>query len=118
LHPSVLRAIKTTIDHADKAEKEILICGEMAGSHIYAPILVGLGARNLSMNVRAISRVRNVIRSISSAKARELSASLLLCDSAVDAERTLLQFYSEHWPSIFSENFMANTMLARGTKAN
>jgi len=118
LHPSVLRAIKSTIDFADKAEKEILICGEMAGSHIYAPILVGLGARNLSMNVRAISRVRNVIKSISSAKARELSASLLLCDSAVESERKLLQFYSEHWSSIFPENVMSKTMLARGTKAN
>ena len=117
LHPSVLRAVKSTIDAAKQVGKEVLVCGEMAGSHIYAPILVGLGARNLSMNVRAISRVRNVIKSISSETAGELAGALLACDSAKKSEKTLLEFYSKHWTSVFPKDFMSNSMLARAGTA-
>ena len=117
LHPSVLKAIKSTIDVGVESGKEVLICGEMAGSHIYAPVLVGLGARNLSMNVRAISKVRNVIKSISFESAHEMSSQLLRCDSALESEQSLLDFYSSHWSSVFPKDFMANSMLARNRGA-
>ncbi len=113
LHPSVLVAIKSVIDASLRAGKEILVCGEMAGSYLYAPILVGLGATNLSMNVRAISRVRNIINSISARKARELAALLLRCESAKESERALLDFYEKNWPVIFPRDLLLQSMLAK-----
>src|SRR5207253_7388060 len=51
LHPAILRALKKVVEAAEKFEKPLIICGEMAGSPVYATILVGLGARELSMNI-------------------------------------------------------------------
>ncbi len=110
LHPSVLTAVKWTLDTAEKFGREAIICGEMAGSHVYAPILVGLGARNLSMNVRVVSRVRNVIRSISEGAAREIATDLLGATSAREGELMLLAFYREKWGDIFPTDLMLHTM--------
>ena len=43
------------------------MCGEMAGEPLYAPILLGLGVDELSMNPQAIPLVKNAIRSINTA---------------------------------------------------
>lgn len=109
LHPSVLAAIKTTLDVAHGFGREVVICGEMAGSHVYAPILIGLGARNLSMNVRVVSRMRNIIRSISEKDAKEIALGLLECDSARDGERKLLEFYGSRWRDVFPKDIMFHT---------
>ena len=37
LHPAVLRAIRSVVDAAAAAGKELVACGEMAGSPYYAP---------------------------------------------------------------------------------
>lgn len=113
LHPAVLRAIKRVVAVADEAGKELLVCGEMAGSFLYAPILVGLGVRNLSMNVRAISRVRNILKSISAETASRLAESLLDCSSAKESEQVMLSFYERNWPNIFPRSLLVQTTLAR-----
>ncbi len=41
----------------------VSICGEMAGDPVVAPVLLGLGLRELSMNAVAIPEVKNIIRS-------------------------------------------------------
>jgi phosphotransferase system enzyme I (PtsI) len=42
------------------------MCGEMAAEPLYAPILLGLGVDELSMNPQAIPLVKDAIRSIDS----------------------------------------------------
>ncbi len=64
LHPAVLRAIKSVLEPANKAGKPVIMCGEMAGSPYYVPVLIGLGATELSMNVHSISKVRNMVAGI------------------------------------------------------
>jgi phosphoenolpyruvate-protein kinase (PTS system EI component) len=54
LHPAVLRAIRTVIDVTTRAGKPLVLCGEMAGSPYYLPLLVGMGATELSMNVNSL----------------------------------------------------------------
>lgn len=83
LHPSVLRAIHQVIRAADTAGKTVSICGEAAADARVACLLVGLGARTLSMNPRSASRVRFAIRAMSAAKLTELGDQALACDSAL-----------------------------------
>ncbi len=52
LHPAVLRAIKMVVAAGEKAEIPVIVCGEMAGSPLYVPILIGLGVTELSMNIK------------------------------------------------------------------
>ena len=61
LNGAVLGLIKHVIDSGEKLKKEISVCGEMAGDPLYAPLLVALGIRNLSMHPAALPRVKNIL---------------------------------------------------------
>ncbi len=65
LHPAILRMIKRTCEVAKEKGIRTYMCGEMAGEPLFAPILLGLGVDELSMNPQAIPQVKNAIRSIS-----------------------------------------------------
>ncbi len=80
LHPAVLRALKQTADAAHKAGKPISICGELASDPIAVVLLMAMGYDTLSMNARALPRVKWVIRQISLAHAKELLVEVLKMD--------------------------------------
>jgi phosphotransferase system enzyme I (PtsI) len=83
LHPSVLRAIRQVVRTATAAGKPVSICGEAAADARFACLLVGLGARTLSMNPISASRVRFAIRAMSGATLTSLGEQALACDSAL-----------------------------------
>lgn len=58
LHPAFLRLIKQIVEAAHKENKEVGICGEMAGNPLYIPILIGLGFDSLSMAPMVISDIK------------------------------------------------------------
>ncbi|TLY96992.1 MAG: phosphoenolpyruvate--protein phosphotransferase [Gammaproteobacteria bacterium] len=64
LHPAVLRLIQFSIEAAARRGMPISLCGEMAGEPRFAPLLLGLGLRNLSMTPRNIPRVKQRIRGL------------------------------------------------------
>jgi phosphotransferase system enzyme I (PtsI) len=70
LHPAILRMIKRTCDAGREKGIKTYMCGEMAGEPLYAPILMGLGVDELSMNPQSIPLVKNAIRSIRAAGLR------------------------------------------------
>lgn len=86
---SVLRIMKYVIEVANKNNIPLTLCGEMAGTSFYTPVLLGLGLKNFSMSVFSIAGVKNVIRSVSikeceklvfdmmNSKSNDLSKSLL-----------------------------------------
>ncbi len=64
LNPAVLRLIQKVIKVAKQTNKPVTLCGEMAGSPEYIPLLVGMGLSDLSMNPCALPEARKIIRSI------------------------------------------------------
>ncbi|MEX1107596.1 MAG: phosphoenolpyruvate--protein phosphotransferase [Dongiaceae bacterium] len=62
LHPAVLRLIQFTTEAALRARIPISVCGEIAGDPRYAPLLIGLGIRELSMTANSLPRVKQRIR--------------------------------------------------------
>jgi len=103
LHPSVLRAVKIVLTAAEKKGIPVIICGEMAGSPVYVPILLGLGATELSMNVNSIGRVRRVVSSIALEEARKLVVNLETCRTPDEVENAVAEFYQKNWSHLFSE---------------
>ena len=101
LHPAVLRAVKKIIEASEKSGKPLVVCGEMAGSPFYAPILVGFGANDLSMNVNSIPRVRKVLENIAFEEAAEIAKSLLSCKTADESEQLLRQNLHAKWSHLF-----------------
>ncbi len=101
LHPAVLRAIKTVLQAADKKGIPVIICGEMAGSPVYIPILIGLGATEISMNVNSIPRVGKIVAAIAFEEARELIGNLESCRTADEVEAAVSIFYQKKWSHLF-----------------
>jgi len=89
LHPAVLRLIALTVEGAETHGRWVGVCGELAGDELAAPLLLGLGVRELSMAGAAIAAVKHAVRSTTLDDARALAARALGCPSAA-AVRNML----------------------------
>lgn len=107
LHPAVFRALKQVILAGREADKPVIVCGEMAGSPFYVPLLIGAGARELSMNVNSIQNVRRLISGITTEDATSLFEYVMKCRSADEAENELRAFYVENWSELFPPDLLS-----------
>lgn len=60
-HPAVLKLLQHVIRSANRMNKSVSVCGEMAGDVHYIRLLLGLGLRNFSMNPNRLLSVKNLI---------------------------------------------------------
>ena len=72
LHPSLLRLIGGVAKAAKDAGIPVTVCGEMAGEPMIAPILIGLGIRELSMSAVSVPEVKAMIRTMNVADSEAL----------------------------------------------
>ncbi|MCK5445235.1 MAG: phosphoenolpyruvate--protein phosphotransferase [Rhodospirillaceae bacterium] len=77
LHPSVLRLIQMSIDAALRCRIPISICGEVAGDPRFTALLLGLGVHELSMSAHAIPAVKQRVREIDLAAARDRAQAIM-----------------------------------------
>jgi phosphotransferase system enzyme I (PtsI) len=101
LHPAVIQAVSLVLDAAEFAHIPVTVCGEMAGSPFYVPLLLGLGARELSMNVNSIHRVRRLIAGISVKDCRSLVDVVRSHETATETESYLRLYYRQNWSHLF-----------------
>jgi phosphoenolpyruvate-protein phosphotransferase (PTS system enzyme I) len=101
LDPSVLKAIDLVVKAADIAGKQMLVCGEMAGSPFYTPILIGLGVRELSMNSGSIPRVRRVVEGLALEETQVLIERAKECRSSDEVESILRTAIHDKWPHLY-----------------
>ena len=90
MHPAILRLIDNTMKAAASSGISVSVCGEMAGDAEVAPLLAGLGLRELSMNSVAIPGVKNAIRKYSMAGLEKLAKEALEMPDG-DAVRSLVR---------------------------
>ena len=64
-HPAILRLIHQVVEVGRKANISVALCGEMAGDPLCAPILLGLGIDELSLNAARIPIIKKIIRALS-----------------------------------------------------
>ncbi|HEY0543785.1 MAG TPA: putative PEP-binding protein, partial [Pyrinomonadaceae bacterium] len=102
LHPSVLESIRRTLVAAEAASIPAVVCGEMAGTPAYAVMLIGLGAKELSMTPYSLPRVRRVVAGIRQSDAREIAMRSLECETADDVEELVRTEFSTRWPQLFT----------------
>jgi phosphoenolpyruvate-protein phosphotransferase (PTS system enzyme I) len=89
LHPGVLRLIKGVIDTAHSAGINIGMCGEMAGDPLFIKVLIGMGLNEFSMSSISIPTIKEIIRNISLAEAKELTLKVMSFSSAEEIENFL-----------------------------
>jgi phosphotransferase system enzyme I (PtsI) len=89
LHPAVLRLIAGVAEAGRRAGKWVGVCGDLAGDPLAAPVLVGLGVSELSMAPSLLPEVKEAVRAVSLADAKELSSRALACRSAGEVRELL-----------------------------
>lgn len=107
LHPGVIRSIREVVYAANNANIPLNICGEVAGSPFYTPLLIGLGARELSMNVNSIPSIRNLISGITCGEAAQLVDSISSYATAAEIEDKLRSHYLENWSELFPSRLLS-----------
>lgn len=90
LHPAVLRLIRRTVEVAEGAGLEVAVCGEMASQPLMSFALLGLGVRELSVNPRAVTLVKRIVRCVSAEAAAQAAQRALASDTAQESEAILL----------------------------
>ncbi|HJL86634.1 MAG TPA: phosphoenolpyruvate--protein phosphotransferase [SAR324 cluster bacterium] len=83
LHPAVLQLIQILIKNADRYQKPVELCGEMASDTDGAVILAGLGLRIFSMNAPLIPTIKERLSMISMPDAERLAREALKSESAL-----------------------------------
>jgi len=101
-HPSVIRSLKQIFVAANKAEKNVSICGEMGGDPMATMLLLGLGKlEDLSMEPHSIPKVKKIIRLIRLDEARQMADHVLTLSSVEEISR----FITEEMRARFPEDF-------------
>ena len=98
LHGGVLHTLNTIAKVASEAGKPLTICGELAGEIEYAPILLGLGYTNLSMNASTIPWVKATISQLDRQLCTELVAELVKTERMEERAAKLIAFCRRHYP--------------------
>ncbi len=81
-HPAVLRLLKYVIEEANKANKTVALCGEMAGEVVFSMLLLGLGLRQFSMAPGSIPLIKKLVRSVTIEESKKLTAKALTFNNA------------------------------------
>jgi phosphotransferase system enzyme I (PtsP) len=72
LDPAVIRALYGAIRDARRSGRPVSVCGEMAADPGAAILLLGMGVPMLSMSASAVLRIKWMIRSLSSQRAKQV----------------------------------------------
>lgn len=99
-HPAIIRLIRQTVDAARRQKIWAGICGEMAGNPVLAPLLIGLGANELSVSPSLIPMVKAVLRKLSLKEARKLASQAVECGSAGEINRLCRELVSNIAPDV------------------
>ena len=89
LDPAVIRALYGVIRDARRCGKPVSVCGEMAADPGSAILLLGMGLATFSMSASAVPRIKWMIRSFSSQRAKQVLRRAMRMECA-DSVRSLL----------------------------
>lgn len=102
-HPAVLLLVKNIIESGHNAGIWVGMCGEMAGDIIMTLILLGLGLDEFSTSPIAIPEIKQIIRSVTIAQAKEIALEASRLSTGKDVERFARRKLKEIIPELVVE---------------
>jgi len=91
LHPAVLRLIARTVEAANVRGRRVAVCGGLASDLEAAPILIGLGVRELSVVPAVIPELKALVGRMRLDDCRRLAGEALAADSAAGVRAAAAQ---------------------------
>lgn len=99
-NPAVLRLIHQTFEAAHAAGIGAGVCGEMGGDPFLTPLLIGLGADELSMSPNLIPMVKAVVRNLRLSQAEALARAALTSASGTEVREQCRNLVREIAPDM------------------
>ena len=93
--PAVIRTLNFIFQQGKMQNIPVSVCGELAGDPLYAPLLIGLGAAELSLAIGSLPLVKFLIRRIRLNDAKRLAVRVLRCEEPAEIQKLLEAFYEE-----------------------
>jgi len=84
-HPAVIKLIRDVARAGRRREIPVSCCGESAGDPGFAPLLIGLGLRTLSVTSSSIPALKRLIRSLTIEQCERIARKAISLDSEVEA---------------------------------
>jgi phosphotransferase system enzyme I (PtsI) len=91
LHPAVIQSLKSVFDAAATEGKAVSLCGEIAGNPAYTALLLGLGARCLSVAPGELLEIKRVVRSVDLGGAERLARQALAAGTIKEIKACLTE---------------------------
>jgi phosphocarrier protein FPr/phosphocarrier protein len=95
-HPAVLRLIALAAEGAGAHGRWIGVCGSLASFPIAAPLLIGLGVRELSVTAAVVAEVKAIVRTLKIEDCVAVARQALTLESGAEVRRLL----ARHWPDV------------------
>ncbi len=95
-NPSVVRTLSHIVKEADRADKTVSLCGEMAADTLAIPLLIGIGIKHLSLSPSILPYTKSIIRMLSYDKTKKLAKDCLACATEKEITDKLEKFFKEN----------------------
>ncbi|MDY6898995.1 MAG: phosphoenolpyruvate--protein phosphotransferase [Cyanobacteriota bacterium] len=95
LHPSVLRMIHQTVKIAHQHNIWVGLCGELASEIIAAPILLGLGLDEVSLNPQRIPAFKKAVAQLTVAEAEAITNQVIQQQGVEEVRKILKQLLTK-----------------------
>jgi phosphoenolpyruvate-protein phosphotransferase (PTS system enzyme I) len=92
LHPALMRLIGQVARSAHGTRVSVSVCGEMAGEPMIAPVLIGLGIRELSMSAVSVPEVKAMIRATTVSEAEAMVERLKKLATAAEVRAMVAEY--------------------------
>ncbi len=102
LSPAVIRVIRSVIQACRSADKEVTVCGEMAGSPRAFPLLVGMGLQNFSMSPAFIRPIRDLASHVTMPQCTDILSETLKRRTTSEIQQLLDNYILSVCPDVAS----------------
>ncbi|MBK2124054.1 phosphoenolpyruvate--protein phosphotransferase [Fangia hongkongensis] len=92
LSPAMLKVFYYLAKQAHKHQKQISLCGEIAGNPLATPLLIAMGFDSLSMNSSSLLKVKYVLRHLSKKRCNAVLKKVMMMSTTEDVKAYLENF--------------------------
>ncbi|NDV61394.1 phosphoenolpyruvate--protein phosphotransferase [Puniceicoccales bacterium CK1056] len=93
--PSVIRTLNFIFKQGKMRNVPVSVCGELAADPLFAPLLIGLGASDLSVSLGSLAQIKYLIRRFSLHETKLLAIRCLRCEDPEAIKKELEAFYEK-----------------------
>ena len=97
-NPAAIRMMKSLVDIAERMNKPLSICGEIASNLRFLPLLIGLGFKDISVDVHVVDEIGRFLMELDVSACEELTEKCLAAKTSREVNTMLNQFMPAGMP--------------------